>query len=265
MSAQIDKSNDSFVKMRYAINAQDCCVLKREESDDEEEEVEESKEIEDTGEKSAFSPQLVFASRPKQIPVAKENNKQQVARSNNGSLNWAQTAKSKEGSMKSSSAPDLKAMPKDKDGNKQQSNVGLINFSKIDSMLHPSFTSMSQDMKDFATVLMQQHSLMPFQLTIGLCDTLSIANTEAAKKRAKNVLYKLSKNPNVQLTNLSNVGRYIMSGSVAEPAVVAKPAPTPVTSTPSPHEMIDAFDVSNVGPSAVDASPKDPNQRCIIS
>jgi len=275
MSAQLENTA-STTKKRHAANAQDCMVMKREDvSDDEDdsddklaENTKRSLKVVDLLEDEAMSDAATFIQKTT-VQIAKLDKLENIKASNSaiktGTANWADTAKSKESTIKNAANTTVSAS-EDAQTQQQQPASSLIDISKLNEMLPPAFIALPKDLQQFAVLLMTDGTLLPYQLTSGLCQTLSIAETEAAKKRAKSVLYKLSKVPAVQLTNLSNVSRFIVHGheSLQTPAPAPAVASTPLTSTPSPHEMIDAFEASNVA--AVDEPTKDQQtSRCIVS
>ena len=88
-----------------------------------------------------------------------------------------------------------------------------IDFKKIELVVPPNFYNMALEVRKFCEELLVSGRILPFQLTVGLCSTLAIAQTNEAKIRAQQILKTLSKHPNVQLKNTSAIARYIISSS----------------------------------------------------
>lgn len=89
-------------------------------------------------------------------------------------------------------------------------NSAILDSSKLLEVLPSAFVAMDRVLQAFALHLMEQGRLMPFQMTIGLCKALEVAHTDASRKRAMQLLYTLSKFPNTQLTEMGNVGKWLL-------------------------------------------------------
>ncbi|KAL9645526.1 hypothetical protein ABK040_000590 [Willaertia magna] len=98
-------------------------------------------------------------------------------------------------------------------GTHNNNNRRYLDLKKIELIVPPNFYKMSIELRKFCEDLLLSNRLMPYQLTVGLCNTLAIAETSPAKMRAQQVIKALSNHPNVQLKNTSALTRFIISGS----------------------------------------------------
>ncbi|EFC44752.1 hypothetical protein NAEGRDRAFT_79625 [Naegleria gruberi] len=89
----------------------------------------------------------------------------------------------------------------------------MIDFKKIELVVPPNFYNMALEVRKFCEELLVGGRILPYQLSVGLCSTLAIAQTDQAKVRAQQVLKSLSKHPNVQLKNMSAIARFILSSN----------------------------------------------------
>ncbi|KAF0982300.1 hypothetical protein FDP41_011230 [Naegleria fowleri] len=105
---------------------------------------------------------------------------------------------------------------KNRAGSSSRNKASIIDFKKIELIVPPNFYSIALDVRNFCEELLISGRLLPYQLSVGLCNTLAIAQTEHAKMRAKQVVKALSKHPTVQLRNLSAVARYIISSNLEQ-------------------------------------------------
>lgn len=124
---------------------------------------------------------------------------------------WAQNnaQKAKTENQKTALPPRKKSLPS-----------AIIAIDKIEAVLPPTFATIAQDVREFTLLLLKEGRLLPFQISVGLCQTLSIAETAQSKNRAKSILLKMSQQPNpVQLSNLSLVARYILGQKEPLPPV----------------------------------------------
>jgi len=90
----------------------------------------------------------------------------------------------------------------------------LLDLKKLHTVLPLTFNRIPVDVRNFAEKLLLEDKLKPFQITDGLCRMLWIAETNAAKLRAKSLLWELSKHPNVQISNLQAVARFLIEPNI---------------------------------------------------
>ncbi|KAG2394239.1 hypothetical protein C9374_004003 [Naegleria lovaniensis] len=112
---------------------------------------------------------------------------------------------------------------KNRDGASSRNKASIIDFKKIELIVPPNFYSIALEVRNFCEELLISGRLLPYQLSVGLCNTLAIAQTEHAKMRAKQVIKALSKHPTVQLRNMSAVARYIISSNLEQPQPRSNP------------------------------------------
>jgi hypothetical protein len=241
-----------------SINVQAACVLQRCEQENDQMEEEESIVItklnhisisEEKEEKSCTkkpsptkqAPTLSFSSIS--TPTQHQRAYSQPAAASSR-FTWAKTA-----------ALQLKDRPKSNSiaetSSKHKSST--IDMKKIHLVLPPSFCNIDKDVQDFALTLLAQGKLFPYQITAGLCDAIAVVNTESGKMRARSILNKLSENPNIQLCNVQNVGRFILEGTVTPQNKHAKGYVEKVVNSP----VLDGYEDSII------ESPTSKN--CIIS
>lgn len=214
-------------------------------------------------------------------PNAMSPSKREEAILRSRPINWGKEAKNKEKSVKSKSlpivSPDMQLSLPQQQQQQSMPLCSLFDTSKTETVLPPVFYSISADVREFAGQLLSKGALLAFQLTVGLCGALAIAETAAAKLRAKSLLKKLSQHPNVQLTNVHNIAQYIMHGKV--PTNVTPVTNTPIeqahNSSPAPQKqdkkreemlaMIDAVSPSSFQQPVEIPPVHTPSQGCIIS
>ncbi|KAL0476840.1 TCTE1 [Acrasis kona] len=85
----------------------------------------------------------------------------------------------------------------------------VIDPSKAKFVLPPTFYRIDEEIRNFASDLLNKGLLFHFQFTVGFCEALQILKTQQSKDRAKALLRKLTQHP-VQLRDLHAVARYLL-------------------------------------------------------
>lgn len=89
--------------------------------------------------------------------------------------------------------------------------TGCLDKAKLLEVLPSSFFQIAEPVQCFARELLADESLMPYQLTTGLCHVLHFAETQQSQLRAKCVLKRLA-GTHAQITKLDSVAKYIVHG-----------------------------------------------------
>jgi hypothetical protein len=194
-------------QMQNAYNVNNAAVMER--PTEEDEETDETSEVDElsnalTTTCRVSAPTDMFNASLSTTPTRQTKRDVITASENERRIGWAKAAQDNQ--MKPKSERSVVSTRK-----KSVSSTSIIAPDKLEQVLPPSFKAISEDIRNFAMVLLKEGRLLPFQISVGLCETLAIAETPQAKIRAKSVLFKLSSQPTpVQLGNVHILARYIL-------------------------------------------------------
>lgn len=215
ISLSLSSQSSDNKHVSNAFNANNAALMDKNDVSSDDENESGNEEVDQDDEVNAL------ANRIAETTISQEKTKKQQARRVLHSMpttnvTWAKAANDNQQKSKQERVP--RQVTKS-----QRDNRAVIAPDKIAMVLPPSFVTISQEIRDFAMSLLKEGKLLPFQISVGLCQTLSLAESAPSKNRAKSILYKMAQQSSpVQLSNMDLVARYILGQNVDSKASTAK-------------------------------------------